>query len=143
MRNAIPIIPSPNLVRVSMTSEVGRGGGRVVSLGAAVVASLPPPPPPIPKLSWFMLSIAASSVNACKTVEARSKKIKSTCNVSPKRIVKIGMKDPQPNAIVRATTMRKVSNGEANLNWKKRIEQEYPQSIPINSNLKWKSEIRI
>ena len=42
-----------------------------------------------------------------------------TCNVSPKRIVKIGMKLPQPNAMVRATTMRKVSNGDANLNWKR------------------------
>ena len=95
MRNAIPIIPSPNLVRVSMTSEVGRGG-RVVSLGTAVAVSLPSTAPPaIPELSWFMLSIAASSVKACKSVEVCSKKIKSTCNVSPKRIVKIGMKEPE------------------------------------------------
>ena len=47
-----------------------------------------------------------------------SKKVIFTCRVSPKRIVKIGMKEPQPKAIVRATTMRKVSMGEANLNWK-------------------------
>ena len=104
MRNAIPIIPSPNLVRVSMTSEEG-GGERVVSLGVAVVI-------------WFMLSSAASSVNACTTRERFRKKVIFTCRVSPKRMVKIGMKEPQPKAIVRATTMRKVSMGEANLNWK-------------------------
>ena len=59
MRKAIPIMPRPNLVRVSMTSEVGIGGA-VVSLpvdppGAAVV------------VYWFMLSRAASSVKACSS----------------------------------------------------------------------------
>ena len=138
MRNAIPIIPSPNLVRVSMTSEVG-GGDRVVSLGTAVAVSLPLSP----EANWFMLSRAASSVNACKSVEI-SKKIKFTCNVSPKRIVKIGMKEPQPKAIVRATTMRKVSNGDANLNWKKEFVfdrdifnfVEYPFKFELENHLR-------
>ena len=108
MRKAIPIMPRPNLVRVSMTSEVGIGGA-VVSLpvdppGAAVVAY------------WFMLSRAASSVKACSSCKNFPEKNILTCNVSPKRIVNIGMNEPQPKAMVRANTMRKVSRGEANLN---------------------------
>ena len=40
-----------------------------------------------------------------------------TCRVSPNRMQRIGIAEPQPKAMVRPKMMRKASRGVENLNW--------------------------